>query len=136
MIINKISDKNNVKIITEQYLKFLDAGALPSEILVISFNTNSKKNIEKNILKSVKNNLLTDFKIHTFNGLIYNTILNNWCELENLLDKEKCINCGKCQRNCPMNVDMTDNKRTRKNGTECILCMKCIEECPRKALHL
>ena len=51
-------------------------------------------------------------------------------------DKEKCINCGKCQRNCPMNVDMTDNKRTRKNGTECILCMKCIEECPRKALHL
>lgn len=91
MIINKISDKNNVKIITEQYLKFLNAGALPSEILVISFNTNSKKIIEKNILKSVKNNLLTDFKIHTFNGLIYNTILNNWCELENLLDKEKCI---------------------------------------------
>lgn len=91
MIINKISDKNNVKIITEQYLKFIDAGALPSEILVLCFNSNSKKNIEKNILKSIKINLLSDFKIHTFNGLIYNTILNNWCELENLLDKENCI---------------------------------------------
>lgn len=51
-------------------------------------------------------------------------------------DKEKCITCHKCQRNCPMNVDMTDNSRKRKNGTECILCMQCIENCPKKALHL
>ena len=58
MIINKISDKNNVKIITKQYLKYLDAGAIPSEILVLSFNSNSKKNIEKNILKLTKKNIL------------------------------------------------------------------------------
>lgn len=51
-------------------------------------------------------------------------------------DKEKCISCHKCQRNCPMNVDMTDNSRKRKNGTECILCMQCMENCPKKALHL
>ncbi len=51
-------------------------------------------------------------------------------------DKEKCVSCHKCQRNCPMNVDMTDNSRKRKNGTECILCMQCIENCPKKALHL
>ena len=24
-------------------------------------------------------------------------------------DKDKCISCGKCKRNCPMNVDMLDN---------------------------
>lgn len=51
-------------------------------------------------------------------------------------DKEKCISCHKCQRNCPMNVEMTDNSRKRKNGTECILCMQCMENCPKKALHL
>lgn len=51
-------------------------------------------------------------------------------------DDTKCIKCKKCLRNCPMNVDMLDNKRSRKNGTECILCMKCIDECPKKALHL
>lgn len=51
-------------------------------------------------------------------------------------DKEKCVSCHKCQRNCSMNVDMTDNSRKRKNGTECILCMQCIENCPKKALHL
>ncbi|MEI3256863.1 MAG: 4Fe-4S binding protein [Faecalibacterium prausnitzii] len=36
-------------------------------------------------------------------------------------DKEKCVSCGKCKRVCPMNVDVTDNSRKRKNGTECIL---------------
>lgn len=51
-------------------------------------------------------------------------------------DKNKCISCNKCKKICPMNVDMTDNSRKRKNGTECILCMNCINECPKKALHL
>ena len=35
-----------------------------------------------------------------------------------------------------MDVDMTDNARSRKNGTECILCMACTEACPKKALKL
>ena len=51
-------------------------------------------------------------------------------------DKDKCISCGRCKRNCPMNVDMLDNSRKRKNGTECILCLKCANECPKKALRL
>ena len=49
-------------------------------------------------------------------------------------DKEKCISCGKCKRVCPMEVDVTDNSRKRKNGTECILCMECVKNCPKKAL--
>lgn len=51
-------------------------------------------------------------------------------------DKSKCIDCKKCIRSCPMNVEMTDNSRKRKNGTECILCANCIKECPTKALDL
>ena len=49
-------------------------------------------------------------------------------------DKEKCISCGKCKRVCPMEVDVTDNSRKRKNGTECILCLECVKNCPKKAL--
>ena len=49
-------------------------------------------------------------------------------------DKEKCVSCGKCRRVCPMNVDVTDNSRKRKNGTECILCMECVKNCPKGAL--
>lgn len=51
-------------------------------------------------------------------------------------DKEKCVSCGKCKKVCPMNVDMTDNARSRENGTECIICMECVEECSKKALKL
>ena len=47
---------------------------------------------------------------------------------------EKCISCNKCRKFCPMNVDMLDNKRSRKNGTECILCGNCKSECPKNAL--
>ena len=49
-------------------------------------------------------------------------------------DQSKCIHCGKCTRVCPMDVDMTDNARSRRNGTECILCMECVKACPRDAL--
>ncbi|MBR4501325.1 MAG: 4Fe-4S dicluster domain-containing protein [Clostridia bacterium] len=49
-------------------------------------------------------------------------------------DKQKCVSCGKCRRVCPMDVDVTDNSRKRKNGTECILCMECVKNCPKDAL--
>ena len=49
-------------------------------------------------------------------------------------DRGKCISCGKCARVCPMDVDVTDNSRKRKNGTECILCMECVKNCPKGAL--
>lgn len=49
-------------------------------------------------------------------------------------DKEKCVSCGRCRRVCLMDVDVTDNSRNRKNGTECILCMECTKVCPKKAL--
>lgn len=49
-------------------------------------------------------------------------------------DKDKCVNCGKCKKVCPMDVDITDNSRKRKNGTECILCMECVKSCPKDAL--
>lgn len=50
-------------------------------------------------------------------------------------DKTKCISCGKCKKVCPMDVEMTDNSRKRKNGTDCILCMECVKVCPKGALQ-
>lgn len=49
-------------------------------------------------------------------------------------DRKKCVSCNKCKSVCPMNVDITDNSRKRKNGTECILCMECVNNCPKNAL--
>ena len=49
-------------------------------------------------------------------------------------DTDKCVHCGKCQKVCLMDVDVTDNSRKRKNATECILCMECVKNCPKDAL--
>ena len=49
-------------------------------------------------------------------------------------DESKCINCGKCLKVCPMEVEVNKDSRKRKNATECILCHKCTKECPVKAL--
>lgn len=49
-------------------------------------------------------------------------------------DESKCVSCGKCKKVCPMEVDVTDNSRKRKNGTECILCFECVRNCPKDAL--
>lgn len=49
-------------------------------------------------------------------------------------DKSKCISCGRCKKVCPMEVDVTDNSRNRKNGTDCILCFECAKVCPKSAL--
>lgn len=49
-------------------------------------------------------------------------------------DESKCVSCGRCHKVCPMDVDMTDNSRKRKNGTECILCFECAKACPKEAL--
>lgn len=50
-------------------------------------------------------------------------------------NKSKCVSCGKCKKVCPMDVDITDNSRKRKNGTECILCFECVKNCPKNALN-
>jgi len=49
-------------------------------------------------------------------------------------DEEKCIQCGKCLKVCPMEVEVNKNSRKRKNATECILCQKCKKACPVGAL--
>ena len=50
-------------------------------------------------------------------------------------DKTKCIGCKKCIKVCPMNVEVNNDSRKRKNATECILCYECVKACPTKALH-
>ena len=50
-------------------------------------------------------------------------------------DESKCVQCGKCLKVCPMNVEVNKESRKRKNATECILGYACTKVCPKKALH-
>ncbi len=60
--------------------------------------------------------------------------LTRYSMLRIRFDADKCIHCGKCRVVCPMDVEVNNDSRNRKNATECILCHNCTRACPVKAL--
>ena len=46
------------------------------------------------------------------------------------VDREKCIDCGICQKVCPMQLPV--NEILEK--PDCIKCARCVEACPKEAL--
>ena len=48
---------------------------------------------------------------------------------------DKCIGCNKCNRVCPMNIDVNDKTNNILKTGECIDCFNCIKDCPKKALY-
>ncbi|MBQ3049438.1 MAG: 4Fe-4S binding protein [Oscillospiraceae bacterium] len=47
------------------------------------------------------------------------------------VNEEKCIGCGKCEKTCPMGVEVLKDI----NSTECIRCGKCKDVCPCGAIE-
>jgi ferredoxin-type protein NapH len=46
------------------------------------------------------------------------------------VDREKCIDCGKCQKVCPMQLPVNEIL----DKPDCIKCARCVEACPKRAL--
>lgn len=46
------------------------------------------------------------------------------------VDGERCVGCGRCDRACPMEVDV----RRNPNSPECIRCGECRKVCPTDAI--
>lgn len=53
-------------------------------------------------------------------------------------EKEKCNDCGLCNKNCPMDIMITEYIQNGKRVTasECIICETCVSSCTRNALKL
>ena len=62
-------------------------------------------------------------------GAFY-ALFNRFSLYQMHLDGSKCIDCKKCERSCPMEVEVTKNI----NSPECIRCGKCREVCPTSAI--
>jgi polyferredoxin len=50
------------------------------------------------------------------------------------LNKNKCINCSKCDEQCTMGVLDVGNQSGLRWDSECILCMTCRDTCPTNAI--
>ena len=62
-------------------------------------------------------------------GAIY-SIFNPISIFRYRLDKDKCINCGRCKKVCQMNINPVENC----NHLECIRCGRCKNACPVDAI--
>lgn len=51
-------------------------------------------------------------------------------------DKDKCIHCQLCTKNCPMSLDVhLMVEKGDMYNSECILCGKCVDTCPKSVIH-
>ncbi len=56
-----------------------------------------------------------------------------------VIEEDKCIYCGICERKCPANAIKVTKKPDQSWQFErfrCILCAACVEACPKKCLHM
>lgn len=53
-----------------------------------------------------------------------------------VIDYDKCIHCGRCSVNCPVQrIEMIDKKPTISEGSpSCIHCGSCVSQCPNNAI--
>ena len=51
------------------------------------------------------------------------------------IDKDKCIGCGICIRQCPVNAISMKEGKAEIDMDKCIKCGKCHDVCPQEAVR-
>ena len=83
-----ISSEKTEKLM-ESYAKLLNSGVDSSKILVILQNSNKKSKFIQATLEKLKIDVIEKLQIYSFFGLVYNTISDNWADIENKIPDSK-----------------------------------------------
>ena len=51
-----------------------------------------------------------------------------------VINKQKCIQCGKCLTECPQNAIYSEDGKIQINEKNCIGCLKCVNVCENEAI--
>jgi len=52
------------------------------------------------------------------------------------LKKDRCVECSKCDRVCPVQVPVMSSKSNILHHPECVSCFECKSACPTRAIDL
>ena len=85
----KTQTKNNLLI--DKYVGLIDSGVNPSEVLVLVQNSTLKKRFISDALEKINFDSIEGLNIHSFFSIVYNTLVNNWCFIENSISSEKAF---------------------------------------------
>lgn len=89
MLLNYIDAKKRENFLQKKYIELISAGVKPAEILVLVQNSTLKKIFNENVLTNICGEAFEGLKIHSFYSLVYNSLTENWCTVENLISSDK-----------------------------------------------
>lgn len=83
MLIQGSTKTDRTKRLVKEYNNLLEQGIPAENILVLVQNSFKKSVFINEVKNTLKINHFENPQIHTFFGLVYNTILNEWCNIQN-----------------------------------------------------
>ena len=89
MLLNFIKVDFRENLLVMKYLDLISNGVKPSEILVLVQNSTLKKQVTNKILQDIKIDAIEKLQIHSFFSIVYNTLQENWCFVENSIPSDK-----------------------------------------------
>ncbi len=95
MLLNFIKADFQTKVVVEKYLQLVNSGVKPSEILVLTQNSTIKNQLCEKILNELNINAIEKLNIHSFFSIVYNTLIENWCFVENSIPHPEEIKSDK-----------------------------------------
>lgn len=82
-----ISSEKTQKLV-DNYVELLNSGVEASKILVIVQNSSKKDRFIKYTLEKLAVDVVEKLQVYSFFGLVYNTISDNWAEIENKINDD------------------------------------------------